>query len=120
MLEPFPLTVAVDDADAGKRLDQFLTLRMENTSRARIQQLISEEKVLVNDAPAKASLKLRGGETIEILGEPDRAPLRAVAENIPLDIVYEDDDLAVINKPAGMMSTPVPAPPTTPATAAPW
>lgn len=76
---------------------------MDRISRARVQQLISEEKVLVNEAPAKASLKLRGGETIKILGEPDRAPLRAIAENIPLDIVYEDDDLAVINKPAGMM-----------------
>jgi len=59
--------------------------------------------VLVNDAPAKASLKLRGGERISVLGEAQRAPLKALAEDIPLDIVYEDDDLAVIDKPAGMM-----------------
>jgi 23S rRNA pseudouridine1911/1915/1917 synthase len=65
--------------------------------------MIAEGKALVNDAPAKASLKLRGGEAITILGEPYRPPLKAIAEEIPLDIVYEDDDLAVINKPAGMM-----------------
>jgi 23S rRNA pseudouridine1911/1915/1917 synthase len=57
----------------------------------------------VNDAPAKASLKLRGGERITVLGSAERPPLRAIAEEIPLDIVYEDDDLAIINKPAGMM-----------------
>jgi len=68
-----------------------------------VQQLISEEKVLVNDAPAKASLKLRGGERIAVIGSAARPPLRAIAEEIPLDIVYEDDDLAIINKPAGMM-----------------
>src|SRR5258708_9729755 len=65
--------------------------------------MIAEGKVLVNAAPAKASLKLRGGERISVLGEAQRAPLKAVAEEIPLDIVYEDDDLAVINKPAGML-----------------
>ncbi len=55
-------------------------------------------------APAqKASLKLRGGERITITGEPHPAPLKAVPEAIPLDVVYEDADLAVVNKPAGMM-----------------
>ena len=79
-------------------LSQYL-----DVSRARVQQLISEEKVLVNDAPSKASLKLRGGEHISVIGSAQRPPLRAIAEKIPLDIVYEDDDLAIINKPAGMM-----------------
>jgi 23S rRNA pseudouridine1911/1915/1917 synthase len=68
-----------------------------------VQQLVSEEKVLVNDGTAKASLKLRGGEQIRVLGSAERPPLRAMAEEIPLDIVYEDDDLAIINKAAGMM-----------------
>src|SRR6202030_3235137 len=68
-----------------------------------VQEMITEGKVLVNDAPAKASLKLRGGERISVLGEARSAPLRAIAEEIPLDIIYEDDDLAVVNKPAGMM-----------------
>ena len=88
--------------EAGKRLDQLLVKQLD-VSRARVQQLISEAKVLVNDASPKPSLKLRGGERITILGSAARPPLRAIAEEIALDIVYEDDDLAIINKPAGMM-----------------
>ena len=102
MSESFPVLISVAPDDAGKRLDQLLAVHL-NVSRARVQQLISEEKVLVNDSPAKASLKLRGGERITVLGSAERPPLRAIAEEIPLDIVYEDADLAVINKPAGMM-----------------
>jgi 23S rRNA pseudouridine1911/1915/1917 synthase len=94
---------AVDAEHAGQRLDQFLVARLPETSRARMQQLISQKKVLVNGKPAKASLHLRGGEKIEILGDVQRPPLLAVPEEIPLDIVYEDEDLAVVNKPAGMM-----------------
>ncbi len=103
MPESFPILISVATEDSGKRLDQFLTGRLDAVSRARVQEMIAEGKVLVNDAPAKASLKLRGGERISVLGEAQRAPLKAIAEKIPLDIVYEDDDLAVINKPAGMM-----------------
>ncbi|MGC1373842.1 MAG: RluA family pseudouridine synthase [Candidatus Sulfotelmatobacter sp.] len=103
MSQAFPIHISVGVGDSGKRLDQFLATRLENVSRARVQQLISAEKVLVDDSPVKPSSKLRGGATITILGEPARAPLKAVAEEIPLDIVYEDADLAVINKPAGMM-----------------
>ena len=103
MPEPFPILISIASEDAGKRLDQFLATRLESISRARVQEMIAEGKVLLNDAPAKASLKLRGGERITVLGEAQRAPLKAVAEEIPLDIVYEDDDLAVIDKPAGMM-----------------
>ena len=102
MPESFPIAILVLADDAGKRLDQFLVTHLD-VSRARVQQLISEEKVLVNDAVAKPSLKLRGSEQITILGSASRPPLRAIAEEIPLDIVYEDDDLAIINKPAGMM-----------------
>jgi len=99
----FPKHFVATVEDAGKRLDQFLVSQIADTSRARVQQLINEEKVLVNDDPAKASLRLRGGERIAILGEVKSPPLRAMAEEIPLDIVYEDDDLAVVNKAAGMM-----------------
>jgi 23S rRNA pseudouridine1911/1915/1917 synthase len=103
MPESFPISVSVALDDAGRRLDQFLAAHLDSTSRARVQEMIAEGLVLVNDAPAKASLKLRGGERISVLGEAQRAPLKALAEDIPLDIVYEDDDLAVIDKPAGMM-----------------
>ena len=99
----FPITITVPAEAAGQRLDQFLAAQLSDTSRARVQLLLEEEKALVNGKPSKASLKLKGGETIAILGDPVPPPLRAMAEDIPLDIVYEDDDLAVINKPAGMM-----------------
>jgi 23S rRNA pseudouridine1911/1915/1917 synthase len=94
--------ICVNQADAGVRLDQLLTARLD-VSRARVQELIAQQKILVNDAPTKASLKLLGGERITVLSPAARPPLRAIAEEIPLDIVYEDDDLAIINKPAGMM-----------------
>ena len=102
MPEVPPQPISATPEDAGKRLDQFLAVRLD-VSRARVQQLISEEKILVNETPARASLKLRGDERISVLGPATRPPLRAIAEEIPLDIVYEDDDLAIINKPAGMM-----------------
>lgn len=103
MSEPYPLIFRATPEDAGKRLDQFLAARLPAVSRGRVQQLIREQKVLVNDAAAKSSMRLRGGEEIQLLGPAEPAPLRAMPEDIPLDIVYEDDDLAVINKPAGMM-----------------
>src|SRR5215472_822248 len=102
MAEALETSITVADEDAGKRLDQFLASRLD-VSRARIQQLIAEEKVRVDDGQAKPSLKLHGGERIAILGPAERPPLRAIAEEIPLDILYEDNDLAIINKPAGMM-----------------
>lgn len=96
-------TFEVPPEQAGRRLDQFLVGQLPEVSRARVQQLIGEGKVLVNEAAGKPSLKLKGGERIRVLGPPTARPLRAIAEEIPLDVVYEDDDLAVINKPAGMM-----------------
>jgi len=99
----FPQDLDVTAASSGSRLDQFLASQLSDTSRARIQRLIEEEKILVNGAPAKPSLRLRGDERITILGEVQPPPLRAIAEEIPLEIVYEDDDLAVVNKPAGMI-----------------
>ncbi len=88
---------------AGRRLDQFLASSLSDISRARVQELIAQGKVVVNGKAAKSSYRLAGEEEIEILGAPARPPLRALAEDIPLDVVYEDDDIAIINKPAGMM-----------------
>jgi len=96
-------SIIITAEHVGKRLDQFMVSQLPDISRARIQELIAQKKVLVNGNAVKASLKLRGNEQIEIAGEVQRPPLRAVAEDIPLEIVYEDDDVAVVNKPAGMM-----------------
>jgi len=68
----------------------------------RVQQLIEQEKVRLNGSVPKPSLRLRGGEEIVITGAVKLPPLRAFAEDIPLDVIYEDEALAVINKPAGM------------------
>jgi 23S rRNA pseudouridine1911/1915/1917 synthase len=88
---------------AGQRLDVYLTAQLEGVSRSRVQLLIDQGDVLVDNQPAKARHKLRGGESITVQGEPHPAPLHATPEAIPLDVVYEDNDMAVINKPAGMM-----------------
>lgn len=91
--------------DAGKRLDRFLSEKIADWSRSRLQKLIDEGDATVNEKAAKSSYKLRAGDEIEVeLTEiPDA---RFEPENIPLDIVYEDDFLAVINKPAGMIIHP--------------
>lgn len=88
---------------AGWRLDQFLANSLSGVSRSRVQQLVAEGRVVVDGRQEKASLKLRGGETIAVAGEQQAAAPEAKAEAIPLDVVYEDEHLAVIDKPAGMM-----------------
>ena len=99
----FPVTFTSAADESGQRLDQYLVSKLPEVSRARVQQLIAKGEVLVGGGAARASLRLKGGEEITVTGAPHPPPLRALAEEIPLDIVYEDDDLAVINKPAGMM-----------------
>jgi 23S rRNA pseudouridine1911/1915/1917 synthase len=88
---------------AGMRIDAYLAKVVPDISRARVVLLIEEGQVTIDGKAVKASLKLKGGEAIEIEGEPRLAPLNATAEDIPLDVVYEDADIAVVNKPAGMM-----------------
>ena len=96
-------SISIPPEAAGQRLDQFLTTQLEGVSRSRVQLLLDQGDVLLDGVRPKASHKLRGGESIVITGEPRPAPLKAVAEDIPLSVVYEDSDLAVIDKPAGMM-----------------
>jgi 23S rRNA pseudouridine1911/1915/1917 synthase len=104
------MTLVVSNDGAGQRLDQYLAARLSEVvasevSRARVQQLIERGEVLVNETAAKASLRLKGNgdERITVSGPPQAQSLRAIPEEIALDIAYEDDDLAVVNKPAGMM-----------------
>ena len=100
----------VDKAHAGERLDAYLASQIEGWSRARLQRLIENEDVLVNGKVAKPSYKLR--ETDEIEVELIAPPTDFFTpENIPLDIVYEDDTLVVVNKPAGLVVHPAPGTP---------
>jgi 23S rRNA pseudouridine1911/1915/1917 synthase len=96
-------TIEVPAEAAGQRLDQFLAAQLDGVSRSRVQLLMEQGDVLVDGEREKASMKLHGGERIAITGEPHPAPLKATAEDIPLDVIFEDGDLAVVNKPAGMM-----------------
>lgn len=97
--------ITVDQNTAGKRLDGFLAEQIEDWSRSRLQRLIEDGDVLVNDKPAKPSYKLRNGDEIDVdlIDEPTAV---FEPENIPLDIIHEDQYLAVINKPAGMVVHP--------------
>src|SRR5579862_773807 len=103
MAHTFPLVYSASAEDAGTRLDQHLVNKSAGVSRARVQQMIEQGLVLVNGAATKASLRLRGGEEVRVDGPARVEPLRAIPEEIPLEIVFEDDDVAIVNKPAGMM-----------------
>jgi 23S rRNA pseudouridine1911/1915/1917 synthase len=97
-----PKTLVVPPSDSGRRLDQWLAAQLPDVSRVRIQQLIEQKKVTIGGVVPKPSLRLRGGEEIVIHGTVALPPLKAFAEDIPLEVVYEDADIAVLNKPAGM------------------
>jgi 23S rRNA pseudouridine1911/1915/1917 synthase len=94
---------AAEAAAAGMRLDAYLAKAISEISRARVVLLIDGGQVTVDGKEGKTKQKLKGGEWIEIEGDPKPAPLNATPEDIPLTIVYEDDDLAVVDKAAGMM-----------------
>jgi len=89
-------------AEPGERLDHFLQARMSSYSRARIQAWIKDGKVTVNGAPAKPSTILRGGEQIEV-SPADLPPLKAEAEDKPIEILYQDASVIAVNKPAGLV-----------------
>jgi 23S rRNA pseudouridine1911/1915/1917 synthase len=96
------LQIAVEAGDAGMRLDRIVVKECPELSRTRVQELIEEGLVRLNGKSAKDSQKVRAGDVIEVVARP-RAPLQAEAESIPLEVLYEDDDVMAINKPAGMM-----------------
>ncbi len=97
-------TVTVPDELAGQRLDRVLATLLPDLSRSKIQRLISAGRVVVDEAPAaKASLRVGGGQQITV-SLPDETPAAEPRpQALELDIVYEDDDLAVVNKPAGLV-----------------
>jgi 23S rRNA pseudouridine1911/1915/1917 synthase len=98
-------THRVTTETAGQRLDQFLREAQPEHSRSFLQKLIDDQLILVNTRPAKASYKVRPGDTVTIEIPPPR-PLETQPEEIPLNILHEDAHLIVINKPAGMVVHP--------------
>lgn len=99
------LQFTIRDADSGKRLDVVLSEQGGALSRSQVQHAIKEERVRVNSVSRKASYKVSPGEIIAI-EIPAPVPLQALAENIPLEILFEDQWVIVINKPAGMVVHP--------------
>ncbi len=101
-------TVIVDEESAGERLDSFLSGGIPELSRSRIQKAVKAGEVTSGGrVEKKVSRKVREGETIQIRFSPPE-PLKVLPEEIPLDVVYEDSDLIVINKPAGLVVHPAP------------
>jgi 23S rRNA pseudouridine1911/1915/1917 synthase len=88
--------------EAGERLDRVVTSHCPELSRTRVQELIEAELILLNGRAAKGSHRLHGGERIAVDAQP-RSPAHAEPESIPLDVIYEDDDVLAVNKPAGMI-----------------
>jgi 23S rRNA pseudouridine1911/1915/1917 synthase len=99
--------ISVNSGQAGVRLDVWLAGQLKEISRSRIQQLIRAGLVTINSRAVKESHKTKKGERIEINIPPPR-PVELKAEKIPLDILFEDEALIVLNKPAGMVVHPAP------------
>lgn len=92
---------------SGERIDRFLSGNLEALSRSYIQKLLKESRILVNNNTVKANYKILEGDQIDIqIPEPEILDIRP--ENIPLDILYEDDDILIVNKPKGMVVHPSP------------
>ena len=105
-VSPLPEAIELAAPSGEPRLDRFIADSVPVLSRSQVKRLIKEESVLVNGEAAKPSLRLEEGDTVRVaLPAQDDAP-RTEAEDIPLDVLYEDDDLVAINKPAGMVVHP--------------
>ena len=100
------LTLQVAETEAGERLDAYLAARVAETSRTTLKRLIEDGEVIVAGRARKPSYKLHAGEIIEIELDAAPTPFKFAAEDLPVEIVYEDADLVVVNKPAGIVVHP--------------
>ena len=107
-MEPIRLTAGSEDA--GLRLDSFLSAALASMTRSAAARLIESGQVTVNGKTAVKSCRLSGGETV-CAALPDPEPIEALPQDIPLDVVYEDGDVIVVNKPAGLVVHPAPGHP---------
>lgn len=105
-----PILLQTSEEDRGARLDAFLARTVDDLTRSAAAKAIEEGRVLVSGKVPSKSLKLTGNETIEFTPE-EPAPIDAVPQDIPLDVVYEDDDVIVVNKPSGLVVHPAPGHP---------
>ena len=103
--------LTASNEDAGVRLDAFLAARLPELSRSRAASLVQEGRVTVNGRPVSKSCRLSGGETLSVSLPEQPADTALTAQDIPLDVVYEDDDVIVVNKPAGLVVHPAPGHP---------
>ena len=97
-------------AHAGERVDSFLAAQTEGLTRSTAARLLEEGHVTAEGKPLAKNYRLRGGETI-FVEQPDPVETAVTAQDIPLDVVYEDDDVIVVNKPAGLVVHPAPGHP---------
>jgi len=104
LYEHYRLTV--DPGQKALRIDKYLSNRIENASRSRIQTAADAGNIIVNESSVKPNYKVKPNDEIVIVMDYPRRELKIIAEDIPLDIVYEDDQLLVINKPPGMVVHP--------------
>lgn len=102
---PHEFDIVVPAGKKKERLDVFLTHHIENATRSKVQRAILDGFVLINGSPPRASHQVTPGEVIHVV-LPKPPPQKAVPEDIPLDVVYEDDQVIVVNKPAGMVTHP--------------
>jgi 23S rRNA pseudouridine1911/1915/1917 synthase len=96
-------------ADPGQsllRIDKFITTRLENTSRTRVQNAANAGNILVNDLPVKPNYKVKPGDIIQVVLPTPPREIELIPENIPVNIIYEDDDVIVVNKEVGMVVHP--------------
>lgn len=102
------LLIRATNEDAGARLDSFLAKSMENTSRSAAQQLIDDGRVTLRGKAVKSSYKVADNDEFEVEVPETVEDAGLVAQNIPLDVIYEDSDLIVVNKPKGLVVHPAP------------
>src|SRR5579883_1029162 len=98
----------INEQAVGQRLDRYLASVLETLSRSAVQQLIEEKQVLVNGHPGKPGYMLRRGDEVEVLRVSKPVADHVQPQSLPLDIVYEDADLLILNKAAGMVVHPAP------------
>ncbi len=104
------IQLVIPEEMTGKRLDKVLSEMLEDFSRSYLQILIDEKRISVNGKPAKASLKCKSDDVV-VIEEKEAEEIEAVAQDLNLDVVYEDSDVIVVNKPKGMVVHPGPGNP---------